>query len=241
MLIAFATGSGRCGTQTFGAQMQRLKGVVGVHEGRQQIYVGRRDIAQAPHLVSGSPAGRGWNLEALRWRRRFFADKPDQRAYCEAAHYFATNLELVAEVFPTAKIVHLLRDPAEQVWSMMNHAGKKIYWRQGRHTRNDSKWTRWQDCYPLYPDAHTRAEGFAHYWQDVNQAIERSPLETLLVRTKEMMEAETWVRILEFLKLDGSVKAPNLVWNARPLKRKRIPMPPEVENAVRRICTWRPR
>jgi len=163
MFIAFATGSGRCGTQTFGAQMQRLEHVVGLHEGRHQAYLGYRNPPKAPHLVCGSDQARSWNARALQIRRELFMKGEAQVGFGEGAHYLALNLDLVAEVFCDAKIVHLVRDPFDQVASMMQHAGPEVYGQPGGlHHRNETEWKRWPDCFPIYDGATTRAEGLAH-------------------------------------------------------------------------------
>ncbi|MHC4643887.1 MAG: sulfotransferase domain-containing protein [Planctomycetota bacterium] len=239
MIIGFATGSGRCGTQTFGAQMQRLRGVLGAHEGRQQIDLMNRRIKKAPNLSCGDPTAREWNVKALEWRKSRFC-RPINIAYCEGSHYFALNLDLVAEVFPQVRIVHLLRDPAEMIWSMMQHGGPKIY-KNGTHERTPGRWKRWQDCYPLYEGIANQAEGYAKYWQHVNETLAATALPRLLVHTAEMREPETWRRILDFLGLDNfEVKAPRLVFNPRHPRLRADPAPSIVAEAANRFCTWRP-
>jgi hypothetical protein len=241
MIVALATGSGRCGTQTFGAQMQRLRGFVGVHEGRQQVLLRAKGIPSAANLVCGSDDAREWNINALEQRRKMFV-REGKVGYGEAAHYFGLNLDLVEEVFPEARIVHLVREPLSMVWSMMQFAGRKIYHCEGKHPRTKHMWAQWGDCYPLYPGVTNRAEGFATYWQSVNKAIERTSLPSLLVRTEDLKEGETWRKILDFIGVeDQTVKAPEMVFNARRPQHHRIARPEYVDEAVERICTWKPK
>lgn len=245
MIIALATGSGRCGTQTFGAQMQRLKGVIGVHEGCQVVNLQRRNSwpQYAPHLVCGSDKAREWNLAALRTRRAWAYNQHEAGgmvAYGEGAHYLGLNLPLVEQVFPEARIVHLVRDPVQMVWSMMNHAGPKIYARGSHERTPGGRWRWWGDSFPNWPGSTTRASGYAWYWQHTNEAIERTTLPRLLVRTEELRLAETWARILGFIGLDMKVDAPGLVFNARHPKR-RPSVPPDVASTIVKICTWKPR
>lgn len=241
MIIALATGSGRCGTQTFGAQMQRLHGFIGVHEGRQQVLLGAKGVPSAPHLVCGSEESREWNMAALERRREMFV-REGKLGYGEAAHYFGLNLDLVEEVFPEARIVHLVREPVSMVWSMMQFAGRKIYHREGKHQRSETEWKSWRDCYPLWPCVKNRADGFATYWQRVNLAIEQTELPRLLVRTEELKKAFTWSKILDFIGVgDQQIKAPEMVFNARHPRLKREKTPPWVRETVEKICTWVPR
>jgi len=246
MIITFGTGSGRCGTDTFGSQMQRLKGVVGVHEGLhrlsyRRVRPGSPMPPSAPHLVCGDSRARDWNIKALVRRRELYMQGPEQVGYGEGAHYMALNLDLVAEIFPEARIVHLVRNPIAQLWSMLQYGGGEVYGQAGSHPRQETHWKRWPDSFPIFPKATTRAEGFAYHWQAVNEAIEKSPLPTLLVRTEVLGEPETWEKILDFAGLDSVVTHPELVFNARSPKMKLRPMPPEVEATAKRICTWQPK
>lgn len=239
MIIAIATGSGRCGTQTFGAQMQRLQGVLGAHEGRHQVALWNHKMKKAPNLACGDPTAREWNLRALQWRKDRFL-RPGNIGYGEGAHYFALNLDVLEEVFPEVRIVHLVRDPAEMIWSMMQHGGPKIY-KGGTHKRSQGVWGSWNDCYPLYEGITNQAEGYARYWQHVNETLEATALPRLLVQTSAMKEPGTWGEILDFLGLeDRVVKAPRLMFNARHPRLRAEPAPPEVAKAVERFCTWSP-
>lgn len=241
MIIAFATGSGRCGTQTFGAQMQRLPGVLGAHEGRQQVALWNNRIKKAPNLICGDSGPCAWasNLAALEWRKDRFC-RPNNVGYGEGSHYFALNLDVVAAVFPEVKILHLLRDPHEMIWSMMQHGGPKIY-KGGTHKRSEDRWRHWGDCYPLYEGVTNQAEGYARYWQDVNETLSETTLPRLLVRTETMRDPETWEKILDFLGFgELQVKAPRLVFNARHPRLKAEHVPSEVGEAVRKFCSWTP-
>jgi hypothetical protein len=243
MIIALATGSGRCGTQTFGAQMQRLKGVIGVHEGVHMAYMGARKSHNSPHLSCGDPTALNPNLAALRDRRDWayhHHEKNDIRAYGEAAHYFGLNMELVEQVFPEARIVHIVRDPVAMVWSMLQHARHDIY-ENGKHRRSAGGWTWWGDCFPLFPGVVDRASGFAMYWEMVNRAISRTTLPRLLVRTENLRKPETWEEILEFIGLDAEVEAPRLVFNAIHRSKKiHGQVPPKIVQTVRGLCKWQP-
>lgn len=243
MIVALATGSGRCGTQTFGAQMQRIKKVLGVHEGVHMVYMRGRSHT-SPHLSCGDPSARQWNLDALN-DRRAWAYRRHQlhgiRAYGEAAHYFGLNMPLVEKVFPEARIVHLVREPVSMVWSMLQHARADIY-AEGKHNRTKGRWKWWGDCFPLFQSAVDRASGFATYWETVNRAVEQTSLPRLLVRTEELRKAETWEGILDFIGLDACVDAPSLVFNAiHPRKKIRGEIPPAIVKTVRRLCTWEPK
>jgi hypothetical protein len=235
--IIIATGSGRCGTQTIGTQLGSIKGVYSFHEGISLWPGIRKKCPPAPHLYCADEVDMtDYNERALEYRQNNFL--LDQDGYVEAAHYFAPNIDLVENAFPSAKIIHLYRDPVEVVNSYIGHARWDIY-HEGKHRRSKDKWKWWGDCFPLNELVKTREEGFAYYWQLTNMAVVNTKLEKLFVPTRELKSKTTWKKILEFAEFDGEIEHPALVYNPLSPKKQR-PLTPAVEAAVKKFCTWRP-
>jgi len=236
--ILFASGPGRCGTQTLGTQLGNIKGVYSFHEGISLWKFVRTKCPPAPHLCWAENLDMTrYNEQALEYRTKIFL--AGQKAYVEAAHYFAPNIDLVEDEFPSAKIIHLYRNPIEVINSYLSHAQWRIY-HEGKHERSKKMWTWWGDCFPVNKLIHSREEGFAYYWQLANTSLANSRLERLLVHTRELKSAETWKKILDFGEIEGSIPNPKLVYNPTPPKHLRLEVTDAVRAAAEKFCTWRP-
>jgi len=257
MNITFAVGSGRCGTVSLAAMLAEI--MSSRHEGvKWNLFDGIGRFKPTfhelnfPHLMQAESLEHRnliepWNVRALKIRKNQLV-KHRIIDYFEAAHYMSGNLELLFDIFPEAKLIHLHRPAVQVVNSFTRRARKSIYNNEGKHRRNYKQWTGWPDVFPVWEDTKSKEEGYARYWQWTNQSISDfirlNHIPHITVETKELNNENTWGRILKFVNPTISeVMARNSfrpqVRNER--QNKFLGEPEQASfDAVEKFCTWQP-
>ena len=168
--------SGRTGTRFLAEYFDaNFEGVVGLHEPPPRYRARRVGNAWAAGAASRERA-----LRVLRARRRRIDAGLDARLYVESNPFLWGAVDLFDEVYDEPFVVHVVRDPREQVRSSLAHGtarGVKAF-----ANRFVPHWYPKRPGEPLEPDPVARA---ATLWAVVNERLEEyGPREARYLRVR---------------------------------------------------------
>lgn len=114
---ALILSSGRTGTRFLAEYFDaNFEGVVARHEPRPSRSM---RLASNAHMAGALP--RGALVWLLRRKRRRYIDRIQAELYVESSPFLVGFIGVLGEVFEEPVVIHVVRDPREQVRSSLNH------------------------------------------------------------------------------------------------------------------------
>ena len=183
--MVFGLGTGRCGTSTLAALLDRQQGYRVTHESR--LLPWQRTPQGTRHLL-----------------RRI--QSYDAECVGDVAFYYLNYVEPVLLETDRAKFICLRRDREETIQSYLRWTGPKNHWTSRSSPAWNGDWIddRYDDCYPKFAAEKTEAIGlyWDHYYSRAESLAVEFPESFRVFPIESLSSERGQIEILQFLGID---------------------------------------